>query len=100
MKSEITEALRRYGFYVFDRSKLELVREVVKLIGDLRPLIKVRDLPQNPNYFILEIDTYTFEASCRERCVKNGLVNHRCYSKCVTDNYRSVVEKIVAAINR
>lgn len=98
VKSDIIEALKRYGFYLFDKSKQEQVREVLKAIGELRSLIKVRSLAQNPNYFILEIDTYTFEALCRERCNKNGVTNPHCYSKCVTDSSRSVVDKIIAAL--
>ncbi|MCS7099796.1 MAG: hypothetical protein RMH84_06285, partial [Sulfolobales archaeon] len=70
VKSEVAEALRRYGFYIFDKSKLGFVEEVVKLLRDLGPLVRVRSLSQNPNYFVLEIDIYAFEASCRERCLK------------------------------
>lgn len=100
VRHEIIEALRRYGFYIFDKSRQDPVREVLRIIGDLRSLIKVRGLPQNPNYFILEVDTYTFEAVCRERCGKNGVVDPHCYNRCVTESSRSVIDKLVAALSR
>ncbi len=98
-RPEIAEALRRYGFYIFDRSKQEPVSEALKAVGDLRSLIKVRGLPQNPSYFILELDTYAFEATCRERCGRNGLLNPHCYGKCMSDSSKNIVEKLVAALS-
>lgn len=100
VEHEIVEALRRYGFYIFDKSRQEPVREILKIMGDLRSLVKVRGLAQNPNYFILEVDTYTFEAACRERCGKNGVVDPHCYTRCVTESSRSIIDKLVAALSR
>ncbi len=99
VRSEIVEALRRYGFYIFDRSKQELVVEALRAAGDSRSLVKVRSLPQNPNYLILEVDAYAFEAACRERCSRDGLMNSHCYGKCVADVSKSLVEKLIAALS-
>lgn len=100
VRSEVIEALRRYGFYIFDKSKQDQVREILKLIGDLRSLVKVRGLPNNPSYFILEVDTYTFEAACRERCGKNGVIDPHCYSKCVAESNRNIIDRVTAVLLR
>lgn len=100
VRREVIEALRRYGFYIFDKGRQEPVRELLRAVGDMRSLIKVRGLPQNPNYFILEIDTYSFEAMCRERCGRNGVVDPHCYNRCVTESTMNAIDKLVAALGR
>ncbi|MEM0065781.1 MAG: hypothetical protein QXT76_04660 [Sulfolobales archaeon] len=100
VKVEVIEALKWYGFYIFDKSKQEAVREIMKVIGDLRSLVKVRALPQNPNFFILEVDTYTFEAVCREKCSKNGIPDPYCYNRCLADHSRNIVDKLVVALSK
>lgn len=98
VRLEVAKALRRYGFYLFDKSKQEAVREILRLLGDLRSLLRVRSLPQSPDHLILEVDVYQFEASCRDRCGRNGVVDPHCYNKCVLEASRGAVERITAAL--
>ncbi|MEM2207369.1 MAG: hypothetical protein QXG17_01575 [Sulfolobales archaeon] len=100
VRAEVIEALKRYGFYIFDKSKQEAIREIVKVIGDLRSLVKVRSLPQNPGFFILEVDTYTFEAACREKCSRNGVLDPYCHNRCIADYSRNIVDKLIAALSK
>jgi hypothetical protein len=100
VKSEVVSSLRKYGFYIFDKSRQDHVREIMRVLGDLRSLVKIRSLPQNPNYFLLEVDSYTYEAHCRDRCSRNGVLDPQCYNKCLVESLRSAVDKIVAVLSR
>lgn len=95
---EVAEALRRYGFYIFSRDKQEAVREVLRELGELRVLVKVRGYGEGSEYFILEVDRAAFEPSCRSRCTRNGVLLESCYVKCLLESSRNVVEKVVTAL--
>lgn len=98
VRRELAEALRRYGFYIFTRDKQEAVREVLRDLGELRVLVKVRGHGEGSEYLILELDRAAFEPSCRSRCTRNGILLEGCYVKCLLETSRSFVEKVVAAL--
>ncbi len=100
MKSDLIASLRRYGFYIFSRDVQDHIREIMRVLGDLRPLVKIRSLQQNPNYFLLEVDSSIYEAHCRDRCFRNGVQDPQCYNKCIVDSVRNAVERIVAVLSR
>jgi len=98
VRRELAEALRRYGFYIFSRDKQEAVREVLRDLGELRVLVKVRGYSEGSEYFILEVDRAALEPSCRSRCTRNGVLLESCYVKCLLESSRNVVEKVVAVL--
>lgn len=100
VKSDVILSLKRYGFYIFSKDVQNHIREIMVALGDLRSLVKIRSLPQNPNYFLLEVDSSIYEAHCRDRCSRNGVPDPQCYNKCIIDSVRNAIERIVAALSR
>lgn len=98
VRAEVVKALKWYGFYLFDKGKQEAIREILRLLGDLRPLVKVRNHPQKVDYFILEVDAQSFESICRDRCSRNGLIDPSCYNRCFAESSRNIIDKIATAL--
>ena len=81
LKSKVISSLKAFGFYVFTKEEYPHVSRLLRKLS-LWNLFKIRPLGSSRSYFILEPDVAAYFTECRNVCIKEGVVDVKCYLKC------------------
>jgi len=81
LRSKVISSLKAFGFYVFTKEEYPEVSRMLRKLS-LWNLFKVRPLGSSRSYFILEPDIAAYFNECRNACIRDGVVDTKCYLMC------------------
>ncbi len=80
----LIRGLRRVGFFIFDAREHHHVSKLLSRAG-LHHMLRIKAVDSAKRIFIVEVDSRVYRPQCREKCSSNGILNLRCYGKCVEE---------------
>ena len=94
LRARMYEAFSREGFLLFNR---EDYGEVSKLVSSLklRRALRVRMLGNRSPYGVVEIDERVYEMSCRDECMRDHVLDERCYLECKQSKRSSILNEVL-----
>ncbi len=97
VRKKIANSLRRYGFYIFPKEELQVVTTVLASLN-LHRILKPKPLGDKKSYFSLEVDEGAYTSLCRTTCSNNGFLDFKCYTLCVENKRKELIEKSIASL--
>ncbi len=94
LRSRVISSLKTFGFYVFTKEEYPRVSHLLRKLS-LWNLFKIRPLGSSRSYFILEPDVAAYFTECRNICIKEGIIDIKCYLMCKERRISELMGKIL-----
>ncbi len=94
LKNKVISSLRSFGFYVFTKKEYPHISRLLRKLS-LWNLFKIRPLGSSRSYFILEPDVAAYFTECRNVCIKEGVVDVKCYLMCKERKVSELMNEIL-----
>ena len=75
------ESFSRIGFFIFKKDEYSDVTKLLTSLN-LHRIVTVRTLSRGNPYMIAEIDYRAYEMLCRNNCMRDHVLDERCYLEC------------------
>jgi len=94
LRSRLYEAFSRLGFFIFTRGEQS---QINKLLRDLNihRYVRVRSLGHGTPYMIAEVDYRSFAMECRNSCMKDHILDRKCYTLCKEAKEHKILKEIL-----
>ena len=99
LRARMYEAFSKDGFFIFSKREYG---DVGKLISSLKlhRILRVRVLGRRGPYGEVEIDDRVYEMECRNECMRDHILDERCYLECSHSKRSTLLSEVLKGLEK
>ncbi len=94
VRSRMYEAFSKFGFFIFSNDELSVVSRILASLN-LHRIVRVRTLGKGRPYMVAEVDYRSYEMLCRDECMKDHIMDEKCFLKCKESKELELIREIL-----
>ncbi len=99
LRARMYEAFSKEGFFIFSRGEYGNVSKLLSSLK-LHRILRVRVLGRRGPYGVVEIDERVYEMECRNGCMRDHILDERCYLECKQSKRSALLNEVLKELEK